>query len=141
MAGTNDGIFIEGKVNAYIGGSIQTQGNGIGGLADGVVVTGDIGTNGTGNSVLTNDTSLAAGVYKNGAGLTSVDNTGQHVTKPEPNNTVNNPNPTINLFGGKVNSSGSVASNTQYGYSVGPANVQVKLTLVSAANNNSSSKN
>ena len=89
--------------------------------------------------MLTTDTSLAAGVYKNGAGLTSVDGTGQHVeNNGAGNNTKNNLNPTINLFGGKVNSSGNVASSTSYDYSVGPAYVTVTLTLVPETTQNPS---
>ena len=135
---TNPEISITGYVNAYIGGSIQTQGNGIGGLAYKTAVSGVTGTSGTGISVLDNNNSLTAGVYNNGAGLTSVGRTPLQTTdfSDLPANAIkNNLNPTINLFGGKEGGTGNYSS------SIGPANVQVKLTLVSNSSNNPSGQN
>ena len=88
--------------------------------------------------MLTTDSiSLAAGVYNNGAGLTSVDGTPLQQNDFPNINSVNKPiannlNPTINLFGGKKGGNGNYSLNN-----IGPANVQVKLTLVSNSTSNS----
>ena len=133
MAKDDKGIFIEGYVNAYIGGSIQAQGNGLGGLAYGVDSSNS--QTGLGTSALSSRTSLAAGVYNNGTGLTSVGGTPLQTSNfpslNQPQKIENNLNPTIGLFGGKT------GGNTGgYSKDVGPANVQVKLTLVSSSGSN-----
>ena len=86
--------------------------------------------------MLTDSNYLTVGVYKNGAGLTSVGGTGQNVT----NNTTPNLNPTINLFGGKTGGNGNYSDGRSGNTIVGPANVQVKLTLVSETSSNTPSK-
>ena len=103
--------------------------------------------------MLTSANSLTAGVYNNGAGLTSVGGTGRNVILPPSvgsNNTKDNLNPTINLFGGKVKKDGSSLVSTTGNYSdgrgdlgtssintaniVAPSNVTVTLTLVPGTN-------
>ena len=91
--------------------------------------------------MLTDSNYLTVGVYNNGAGLTSVDGTPlkrsdfTNLNLPQNQIIRDNLNPTISLFGGKTGDNGNYSS------SVGPTNVQVKLTLVSSSGNNPSGLN
>ena len=108
---------------------------------------------GLGTSVLNgNSAFLTAGVYNNGAGLTSVGGTGRNVILPPSvgsNNTKDNLNPTIGLFGGKTGGTGNYSDGRVGNGSnsavtdaniVAPSNVQVKLTLVPGTSSNTPSR-
>ena len=140
---SNNGIYIEGFVNSYIGGQIQRQKSGAQSLSINKWTT-----QGNGAESNTFGNNLTNGVYNNGNDLTCVNTlNGQESYSQETVYGIDNQNvsgssqntvcyPYVSLFGSRVKNNSSTlvdANGENYSSTVAPKNVTVKLTLVAGS--------